>query len=152
MKKSNKNKPKAKVVKELAGQFEEEINKNLPVSIQPDGSLVYKDFFIKRNKLENWVVYHRHNGNPIEEYYLKSCALMAAKAYSRTDINKFFEIKNLDNKYWASYSDNQVYRKNIKTAKDFDRFQVLLNKLELSQQETDRFKDKISTMFKWSFV
>ena len=77
---------------------------------------------------------------------------MAAKAYSRTDINKFFEIKNLDNKYWASYSDNQVYRKNIKTAKDFDRFQVLLNKLELSQQETDRFKDKISTMFKWSFV
>jgi len=77
---------------------------------------------------------------------------MAAKAYSRTDINKFFEIKNLDNKYWASYSDNQVYRKNIKTAKDFDRFQVLLNKLELSQQETDRFKEKISTMFKWSFV
>ena len=77
---------------------------------------------------------------------------MAAKAYSRTDINKFFEIKHLDNKYWASYSDNQVYRKNIKTAKDFDRFQVLLNKLELSQQETDRFKEKISTMFKWSFV
>jgi hypothetical protein len=55
---------------------------------------------------------------------------MSAKAYDRVDLNKFIEIKQLDSQYWASHSDTQVYQKNIKTATDFTRYMILLNKLE----------------------
>ena len=77
---------------------------------------------------------------------------MAAKAYYKTDMFKFSEIKQLDNRYWASYCDNLVYKKNIKTAKDFERYLVLLNKLEDSEQKAQHYKEEISSMFKWSFV
>jgi len=152
MKKPNKFKSKPKADKELASQFELEVKHSLPLSIQPDGSIVYKTYVIKQNKIGNWVLYHLSNRSEIEEFYLKTCALMAAKAYSVTDINKFMEIKRLDSKYWASYSDNQIYRKNIKSAKDLDRFLILLNKLEDSEDQAERYKTRISTMFKWSFV
>jgi hypothetical protein len=148
----NKIKPRAKVVKELASQFEADFNKTLPINVRPDGSIVYKEFLILKTDSGNWGVYHLNNRSLIEEYYLKTCALMSAKAYARTDLNRFFEIKHLDNKYWASYCDHAVYAKNIKTAKDFSRYLILLNKLEHSRDLSEHFKEKISRMFKWSFV
>jgi ribosome-interacting GTPase 1 len=148
MKKHNK----TKIVKELAGQFEAELQKTLPISIQPDGSIVYKQFLIKKNQVGNWILYNKNNKYTLEEYYLKTCALMAARAYSRTDLNKFFEIKRLDDQYWANYSDNQVYTKNIKKAKDFSKYVILLNRMEYSQERAEHFKEQISRMFKWSFA
>lgn len=150
--KNTKTKPKAKIVKELAKQFEEEVKQNLPISIQPDGSLVYKNYLIKQDAIGDWCLYHLNNRILIETYHLKSCALMSAKAYGNTDLNKFFNIKQIDSKYWASFSDNQVYQRNIKKTKDFDRYLILLNKLEDSGYRVEQFKEQISTMFKWSFA
>jgi hypothetical protein len=150
MKKQTKSKPK--VVKELASQFEAELKNSMPVTVLPNGNIVYKDFVIKKTKQENWAVYFKYNNNVVDEYHLKTCALLSAKAYDKNDLNRFFEIKNLDNQYWASYSDNQVYQHNIKKAKDFDRYIVLLNKLEDSQARAEHLKEQISRMFKWSFV
>jgi hypothetical protein len=154
MKNTNKNKkhPKAKVIKDLASQLEQDLNKTLPLAIQPDGSIVYKQYVIRKNKRENWDLTYLSNNDIINEYYLKSCALMSAKAYDKVNLDKFIEIKLLDSQYWASYSDSQVYQKNIKTAKDFSRYMVLLNKLEYSKERADRFQQQISTMFKWTFV
>jgi alcohol dehydrogenase YqhD (iron-dependent ADH family) len=150
--KNTKTKPKAKVIKELAQQFEEELKQTLPISIQPNGNIVYKSYLIKQNSSGNWSLYRLNNKVLIETYHLKSCALMAAKAYDHTNLNKFFEIKQVDNKYWASYSDNQIYQQNIKKAKDFNRYLILLNKLEDSGIRTEQFKEQISRMFKWSFA
>ena len=150
MKKQNK--PKTAVIKELASQFEAELNKSMPVTVRKDGSLLYKHYVIEQNNNNNWALYHAGSNESIDEFYLKTCALMAAKAYQSTNLNRYFEIKRLDNKYWASYSDNQVYRKNIKTAKDSERFMILLNKLEDSDVQATHFKEAISRMFKWSFV
>jgi alcohol dehydrogenase YqhD (iron-dependent ADH family) len=150
--KNTKTKPKAKVIKELAQQFEEELKQTLPISIQPNGNIVYKSYLIKQNSSGNWSLYRLTNKVLIETYHLKSCALMAAKAYDHTNLNKFFEIKQVDNKYWASYSDNQIYQQNIKKAKDFNRYLILLNKLEDSGIRTEQFKEQISRMFKWSFA
>jgi hypothetical protein len=154
MKNSNKpkHKPKAKVIKDLASELEQDLKKTLPLAIQPDGSIVYKQYVIRKNKRENWDLTYLSNNDVIDEYYLKSCALMSAKAYDKVNLNKFIEIKLLDSQYWASYSDTQVYQKNIKTAKDFSRYMVLLNKLEYSKERADRFQQQISTMFKWTFV
>lgn len=143
---------KPKAVKALAAEFEHDLNRVLPITVQVDGSLVYKDYLVKENKVGNWIVYHIPGKTPVGEFYLKTCALMAAKAYSKTDINKFFEIKRIDDKYWANRSDLAVYTKNIKLAKDFDRYLILLNKLEHSKDLTTFYKEKISTMFTWSFA
>ena len=77
---------------------------------------------------------------------------MAAKAYSSVHMNRFFEIKELDNKYWANYCDSIVYKKNIKSAKELDRYIVLLNRLEESNRKATFYREEISRMFKWSFV
>lgn len=150
MKKQNK--PKTAVIKELASQFEAELNKSMPVTVRKDGSLLYKNYVIKQNNNNNWALYYDGSNESIDEFYLRTCALMGAKAYQSTDLTRYFEIKRLDNKYWASYSDNQVYKKNIKTAKDSERFMILLNKLEDSETQAQYFKETISRMFKWSFV
>jgi hypothetical protein len=153
MKKYNKkpsNKPK--MIKQLAEQFQSELDQKLPITVLPDGSSVFKGYLIKKNKLENWGLYHLDSKSLIEQFYLKTTALMGAKAYSRTDLNRFFEIKRLDNRYWANYCDTQIHKQHIKTATEFDRYLIILNKLEDSQSKEAYYKEEISKMFKWSFV
>jgi len=145
-----KNKPK--MVKELASQFEEDFKKTLPISIQPNGSVVYQQYAVIPVANGNWGLVHLNNPYIIEEFYLKTTALMAAKAYGRTDLNKFFEIKRLDTAYWARFMDLEVYKYNIKNAKEFSRFLILLNKLEKAEQDTDAYKNSISSMFRLSFA
>lgn len=147
-----KRKFKQKEIKELAESFNEDFKATLPITMLPDGSMAYKQYLIKETDKHNWGIYHLGSKTIIDEYFLKTCALMAAKAYNSTDMVKFFSIKRLDNKYWASYCDTLVYKKNIKTAKDFDRYLILLNKLEHSSAIATHSKDEISKMFKWSFV
>jgi len=151
MKNTNK-KHKKIAVKDLAEQFANEFNKQLPVTVLPDGGIVYKKYLVKQLKTGNWGLYNHGSKHLIEEYYLKTCSLMAAKSYNSLQLTKFFEIKQLDNRYWANHSDLQVYKKNIKTAKDLDRYIILLNKLEYTEYKTQHFKEQISRMFKWSFV
>jgi hypothetical protein len=146
MKKQNK-----KQVKELAVQFEAELNRSLPISIQPNGSIVYKNFVIKRTPNSMWGLYNLNSQYLLESFQLKTCALMAAKQYT-INLNKFFEIKRIDTKYWNFFSDVQVYKHNIKRAKDFDRYVILLNKLEHSEELSAYYKEVISRMFKWTFV
>jgi hypothetical protein len=153
MKKFNKKSNKKQVVKELAEHFQNEFDRKLPITMLPNGGgMIYKDFLVKQSSNGNWGMYNYKNQTLIEQYFLKTCALMAAKAYSTTSLDKFFEIKRLDNNYWSNYCDNQVYRNNIKTAKEFDRYVILLNKLEDSEYKTQHYKEEISRMFKWSFV
>jgi hypothetical protein len=144
--------PRARVVQELAAHFEHDLNKTLQLSIQPDGSVVYKNYIIKINELGNWGLYNVQSRHLIDQYYLKTSAVMAAKAYNNTNLEKFFQIKHLDQKYWSNYCDTLVYKHNIKTAKEFDRYMILLNKLEHTEFLTGHYKEQISTMFKWSFV
>jgi hypothetical protein len=153
MKKSSKTKkPQGRVIKELAQHFEEDLKKSLPISIQPNGTVVYKSYYIKKNSNENWGLFNMNTHDQINEFYLKTCALMAAKAYSNVNLDKFHEIKRADNRYWSNYCDSQVYRKNIKTAKEFERYLILLNKLEHTEFLAEHYKEEISRMFKWSFV
>jgi hypothetical protein len=151
-KQNNKKKPQAKVIKELASQFEQELNKTLPISIQPNGSIVYKNYLIKINQQGDWAIYKPGVIDPLGTFYLKTSALMAARAYDRNDLNKMFEIEHLDTDYKNNHTDSLVFANSIKKAKDFSRYLILLNKLEYSQERTEHFQEKISRMFKWSFV
>jgi hypothetical protein len=150
--KNHKSKPRPKEIKELAIAFNDELQAKLPITRMPNGSIVYKDYLVKETKDKNWGIYRIKTRELVEVYFLKTCALMAAKAYSNTRMEKYFEIKRLDNQYWANYSDTLIFTKNIKTAKDYDRYLILLNRLEHSKTQAEHFKEEISRMFKWSFV
>lgn len=152
MKKSNKKTNKQKIVKDLAEQFKSELDTKLPITVLPNGNMVYKDFLVKQLQNGNWGVYHVKTKELVQQYFLKTCALMGAKAYNHTQMTKFFEIKELDNKYWANYCDSVIFKNNIKSAKEFDRYIVLLNRLEESTSKAQFYKEEISRMFKWSFV
>jgi hypothetical protein len=65
---------------------------------------------------------------------------------------KFHNIKELDGRYYASHMETQVCQNAMKKATDYDRYQILLNKLELSKDKAAKFKEEISRTFKWSFV
>ena len=83
---------------------------------------------------------------------MKTCALLAAKAYYTVNLEKFHEVKRLDNLYWANYTDSLVFQHNIKDVKDTERFLILLNRLEESNLRKQHYQEEISRMFKWSFV
>lgn len=145
-------KPKKNIVKELANEFDKELNSKLAIKVLPNGAVVYKDYIVKHLANGNWGVYNIHNKELVSEFFLKSCALMAAKAYYHVQLEKYFEIKRLDNRYWSSHCDAMVYKHNIKTAKDFERYLILLNKLEDSTVQEAFYKEEISRMFRWAFV
>ncbi len=147
-----KQQPKTKLVKKLATELEFEFNKSMPLSIRSDGSIVYKDFYVKAKKNGNWAVYNLKTKDEVGEYFLKTCAILAAKAYYATNIEKFLEIKRLDNCYWSNHCDTLVFRNNLKKVKDFNRYLILLNRLEESEVQASRFKDEISKLFNRSFV
>ena len=149
--KKNKFKSK-KTVKELAEHFDIELNSKLPIKMLPNGAVLYKGYIVKKESNENWGVYNVYTKDLIEQFFLKSCALLAAKAHAHVKIEEFFEVKRLDNRYWASYCDMLVYKHNIKNTPNFERYLILLNKLEHSTALTEHFKEEISRMFKWRFV
>lgn len=148
----NTKKPKTKTIKELAKYFDQELQATLPVSVLPNGTLAYKQFIIKELANGNWGLYNIHSKDLLDQFFLKSCALMAAKAYSMANLPKYFEVKRLDNRYWANHCDAQVFKHNIKLAKDYSKYLILVNRLEHSTELAKFYKAKISQMFRWSFV
>jgi hypothetical protein len=151
MKKSKRKIPTIRI-KELAKELSSELEQKLPLTVLPDGGIVYKQYLVKQIKNGNWAMYNYKDRNLIEQFFLKTCALMAAKAYNNVQLDKFHEIKRLDTCYWAKHCDTQVFKHNIKLAKDFTRYLILLNKLEESELKETHYKEEISKMFKWSFV
>lgn len=147
------NKLKKKIpVRDLAAQLKTELDSKYPVHILPNGNTVYKDYIIKENKAGNHALYNFRTKTLVDQFFLKSCAVMAAKAYYHTKIERYIEIKDLDTKYWASHTDAKIFRNNIKSAQDFERYLILLNRLEDAESKEQFYKDKITTMFTWSFV
>ena len=148
----NTNKPKKRVIRELAEQFNVELNKQLSITVLPNGDTVYKDYVVRQLSSGNWGLYKFKTKELVDQFFLKSCALMAAKAYSHVQVHRFKEIKTLDSRYWANHCDAEVYKHNIKITKDTDRYLILLDKLENSETKVRQYKTEISRMFKSSFV
>lgn len=152
MKKSTKKPNKQKVIKDLAQAFDNDMSKSMPITVLPNGDISYKDYIIKPTPNQTWGIYQYKGQELLNEYYLKSCALMAAKSYSTCRLENYTEIKRLDTRYWSCYSDSLIFKNNMKLAKDLDRYIVLLNKLEDAESKAAFYKDAITRMFKWAFV
>jgi hypothetical protein len=79
-------------------------------------------------------------------------AVMAAKAYSTTSLNRYFEIMELDTQYWASHSSALNFRRFLNKTTPLDRYIIILNKLEESERKEALYKSKITSMFHASFA
>ena len=140
-----------KTIRELAQYFDQELQTSLPISILPNGALVYKDYLVKQLPNNNWGIFNIMNKDLKDQYHLKVCALIAAKAYTHRYFHKCIEIKDLDNNYWANYSDFVVYKNIINKSTD-DQYPILLTRLEESDYRANKVKNKISKLFKHTFV
>lgn len=140
-----------KTIKELAFYFDEELDKQLPIKVLPDGTLVYYSYIVKQLSNGSWGVFNIKTKDLKNQYYLKSCALIAAKAYHDHRFNKCSEIKDLDNNYWSNYVDSLIFKKNIKHASS-ERYPILVTRMEESNNQAEYFKNKIYSLFKLTFV
>lgn len=151
MKKSTRKNPTIRL-KELAKELNSEFGNLMQLTVLSDGSIAYKDYIVKKTKQGNWAIFNFKTKTYVDQFYMKTCALMAAKAYEAVNLEKFHEIKRIDNLYWSNYTNSIVFQHNIKLAKDYERYLVLLNRLEESNLKRAYYQDEISRMFKWSFV
>lgn len=140
-----------KQIKDLAYYFDKELQRQLPISLLPNGSLVYEDFLVKQLYNGNWGLYNIKSKDLINQYYLKSCALIAAKSYSNRQFKRCSEIKELDNGYWSNYSDTMIFKRNL-TSVSSDRFTILETRLEESTHQSTVYKHKIYSLFKLTFI
>lgn len=131
--------------------LDEEFAKNLPVAQLPNGTLVYKHYKIKKNKLNVWTLSKVNLASPIEVFNLKVCALLAAKFYEKNNINKINEIKRLDQLYQQSLNDSVIFKHRFKTSKDAVRRDIALWRWEVTDARAKDTKNKIAHMFRLTF-
>jgi hypothetical protein len=143
---------KSKIIKEFASYFDQELQTTLPIAVLPDGSLVYKDFLVKQLDNKYWGVYNITSKDLINEYFLKSCALMAAKEYFHRHYEKYQNVKMLDNKYASVSTDALVFKNNISLVVDDDKYQVMLTRLEESKALSQYYHQMIFRLFRQSFI
>jgi hypothetical protein len=138
------------VIKELASYFDKELQKRIPLTILPTGGLVYQNYLVKRLENDNWGVFNIHNKDMKNQYYTRSCALMAAKFYSHRAFTKSDEVKDLDDNYWSNYSDSLIFKHNLSSAPS-TTYPIILTRLEESQHLSSFYRAKIFIMFRHTF-
>jgi sRNA-binding regulator protein Hfq len=144
--------PSKTVIKEIASYFDQELQITLPLSVMPDGSLVYKDFLVKQLDNLNWGMYNLTTKDLINEYYLKSSALIASKAYNHRHYAKYYEINELDRKYAVLSNDNLIFKHNLDTVTDLSNHDVLLTKFEENSLQYKHYKKLILLLFRQTFI
>ena len=145
-------KQQSKVIKEFAEYFDQELQATLPISILPNGSLVYKDLLIKKLDNTGWGVYNMLSKDLINEYFLKSCALVAAKEYYHRHYAKYHNVKLLDNKYASTSTDAAVFKNNIELVTDNEKYAIMLTRLEESLCLSQYYQGLILQLFRQSFI
>ncbi len=134
----------------LESYLTEEFQKELPIALMPDGSIVYKNYKIKQTKQKTWKLY-RIGGNMIDSFNLKACALMGAKLYSINRLSSYNEVKNLDQSYQKNATDAAIFKYRYDTVTDPVRKDTVLWRWELSNARANSYKQQISHKFKSMF-
>lgn len=144
------NKNKEKLVKELTDEFKKEFTQ-LSITVLPNNDIVYEDFLIKQSN-GSWDLFNRSNRDKLSTFFLRSCALLAAKKYKDWLFNEYREIKQLDRDYKRNFINSKIHRHNLTQTTDDDTKVILLNQLECVEADAEYYKRKISCLFKRSFV
>jgi hypothetical protein len=143
-------------IKQVANKLEkflEDVNDMMPLAILPDGSMAYKNYIVKKNKDASWSLSRIQNQSKIfiDDFNLKSSALLAANYHRTNRIDLLIETKILDEHYWANYNDHLNFKELYKKTKDLVKRDLYLWRGELTRDRADYYRDKISSAFATSF-
>ena len=145
-----KNKKKTK--EKLQDFIAEEFKTSLPITILPDNSVVYKRYRIKQSKVGYFNLHFKGlNNESIDRFNLKVSALIAAKNHDRCRLDTYNKIKELDRKYWNNFADAKYFQHKRKITKDFEKFEILTSRYDISSKRAVDYRDKITRMFRSTF-
>ncbi len=130
--------------------IEEEFNKKVPLLVVNKNCLLYKNFKIKKNKLENWDLQDQ-TGRIIGSFKLKVNAALAAKFYDRNQMHRFEEIKNLDTKYWTNVIDCLIFREKYNKTQDIIKKDIYISRWDITKTRAEHYKLQISKLFSYNF-
>jgi len=139
-----------KQARKLESFLDDEFSQKMPVAILQDGSMLYKDFKIKQNKIGKWTL-RKTKGFEIDQFNLKACALIGARLYNTNGFNKYNEIKILDELYHKNSVDAQIFKNNYEKTTDAVRKDTSLWRWEISKDRALYAKQQIVTKFKILF-
>jgi hypothetical protein len=139
-----------KQAERLETYLEEELKRELPIAILPDGTIGYKNFKIKKSKKGDWIL-RRINGFNIDKFGLKACALIAAKYYSCNALVAYNEIKLLDDKYQRNAIDSDIFKGLYEKSKDPERKDLYYWRWEITNNRAKLAKEEIVRKFKTVF-
>ena len=147
-----KNQIKKTTIKQLANHFDEELQTNLPVTKLPNGSYAFNNFVITQMPNKNWALYCAISKTRLNEYFLISCALIAAHEYAAHRFDKYINIKHIDTRYQSAYTDLLVFKHNINLTNDQDQKDIFLTRLSESKSSALYYKKTILRLFRNTFV
>lgn len=131
--------------------LEELFEKELPIVVLDNGSLIYDKFKIKKNKkTHQWDIY-RVGGFKLDTVNLKSSALMAAKCYSKNWMSRLIEIKLMDREYQHNSNDSSIFKYRYKHTQDLDKKDVYLWRWEITTSKAKAIQERIAREFKSMF-
>lgn len=145
-------KPSKRSIKKLAYDLEKELHKALSIMELPDESFIFRGVIVKQLENDNWGIIHLNTRDIIEQFFLRTSALLAADAYSRLNLSEATTIKRLDTHYWSHTWDLIVLNASIKKIKNKEKYMIALNKLENSQIKKQFFGDQLSKRFRSAFI
>jgi len=137
-------------VKKLEASFNEEVKKEIPMALLPDGSIAYKDYIIKSTKTKQFLVIKK-GGVKVDTFFLKTCALMGIDLYSKNRLSTYTEIKLLDQKYKNNIIDAEIFKYKFNTTKDPDKRDLFLWRWEITKNRATRARNEIASRFRSMF-
>jgi hypothetical protein len=137
-------------IKKLEKCIEEEFKNSLPITILPDGNIVYKHFFIKKNNQGKWQL-TKPRTDPLDTFNSKSCALIAAKLYETNNFEYYSELKILDEIHERSRTEYIIYKKKYQKNKNPEKTDVHAAKYLKAKGNLDYSREKIINKFRLVF-
>lgn len=136
--------------KRLEASFNEEVKKEIPMALLPDGSIAYKDYIIKSTKTKQFQVIKK-GGVKIDTFFLKTCALMGIDLYAKNRLSSYSEIKLLDQKYKNNIIDAEIFKYKFKNTKDPDKRDLFLWRWEITKNRANHARTEIASRFRSMF-
>ena len=139
-----------KHAKKLELFLELEIDSIPAIAYLPSGSILFDKFKISSTKTGSWKLF-RFGGSFLDEFNLKTVALLAAKMYSSDNIAGVIQLKILDNMYYKHVSEKDALDIRYNKSKTQEQADMYLARISVSESKIEYAKQQISSKFRRSF-
>jgi hypothetical protein len=141
---------KKSLAKKLEQYLDDEFEKNTPLLLIKDGSILYKKFKISKDISGLWNLY-RINGDVVHGFKLKSSAVLAAKYYDKLSYKNVEEIKLLDYDYWTNMVDASFFKHRLTESESNIKKDIFLSRFENSSSKALFYKKEIIKRIRYNF-